>query len=328
MLADPGVERRMVGGLDGARLLGGALGELDDRVDHRLEAAVAEHHGAEHVVLGQLLGLRLDHQHRVAGAGDDEVELRLGHLVELRVEHEGAVDQADAGAADRAHEGHAGEGEGGGGRDHARRCRDRSRGHATEDGGDDLGLAAEALGEERADRAVDEARGQRLLLARPALALEEAAGDLARGEGLLLVVHGEREEVDARLFGAWRRRRWRAPRSRHRWRARRRRPGGRCGRFPERADGPPSRSRHVGCRTWFIPFHTSDGREGEPWARRREASSGFRRKRPAILPWPFFGPSMVNAAAPCRRVSVDSGAPSAAVRAARSARGSAPRRSC
>ena len=83
-LADPAVERRMVGDLQVARLLGGALGELDDRVDHRLEAAVAEHHGAEHVVFGQLLGLGLDHQHGVAGAGDDEVELRLGHLVEER----------------------------------------------------------------------------------------------------------------------------------------------------------------------------------------------------------------------------------------------------
>ena len=198
-------------------------------------------------------------------------------LVDRRVEHEVAVDQADPRPADRAHEGHAGEGERGG-------CRDQRHDVGivlevmAEDGDDDLGLAAEAFGEERADRAVDEARGERLLLARPAFALEEAAGDLARGEGLLLVVHGEGEEVDARLFGPWPRRRWRAPRSRHRWRARRRRPGGRSCRFPERADGPPSRFRHVGRQTWFIPFHTSDGREGEPWARRREASSKCREK--------------------------------------------------
>jgi hypothetical protein len=59
-----------------ARVLGGDFGQLDDRVDHRLEALVAEHHGAEHDVLGQFLGFRLDHQHGVAGAGDDEIELR------------------------------------------------------------------------------------------------------------------------------------------------------------------------------------------------------------------------------------------------------------
>ena len=172
-LADPAVERRMVGDLEVARLLGGALGELDDRVDHRLEALVAEHHGAEHVVLGQLLGLGFDHQHRVAGAGDDEVELRFLDLVDQRVEHEVAVDQADARAADRTHEGHAGEGERGGGRDHRHDVGIVLEVMA-EDGDDDLGLAAEAVGEERADRAVDQARGQRLLLARTAFALEDS----------------------------------------------------------------------------------------------------------------------------------------------------------
>ena len=40
-------------------------------------------HGAEHDVLGQLLGLGFDHQHAFGGAGDDEVELRVRHLVEL-----------------------------------------------------------------------------------------------------------------------------------------------------------------------------------------------------------------------------------------------------
>ena len=35
---------------------------------------MAVHHGAQHDVLGQLLGLGLDHQHAFLGAGDDEVE--------------------------------------------------------------------------------------------------------------------------------------------------------------------------------------------------------------------------------------------------------------
>ena len=71
-------------------------------------------------------------------------------------------------------------------------------------GADDLRLVAIALVEQRPDGAVDQAGDQGLLLARASLALEEAAGDLARGEGLLLVVDGEREEVDAlpRALGA------------------------------------------------------------------------------------------------------------------------------
>ncbi len=63
-----------------------------------------------------------------------------------------------------------------------------------------LRLEAPALGEQRADRAVDHARGQRALLAGAALALEERAGDLARGVHALLDVDGQGEEVDvARL---------------------------------------------------------------------------------------------------------------------------------
>ena len=49
------------------------LGELDDRIDDLLKLAMSEHHRAEHHVLGQLLGLGLDHQHAFLRAGDDEV---------------------------------------------------------------------------------------------------------------------------------------------------------------------------------------------------------------------------------------------------------------
>jgi hypothetical protein len=42
-------------------------------------------------------------------------------------------------------------------------------------------------------------RGQGFLLGGTPSALEEAAGDLARGIGLLLVVDGQRKEILARL---------------------------------------------------------------------------------------------------------------------------------
>jgi hypothetical protein len=61
---------------------------------------------------------------------------------------------------------------------------------------DELRLEVPALGEERADRAVDHAGGQRALLARAALALEERARDLARGVHSLLHVDGEGQEID------------------------------------------------------------------------------------------------------------------------------------
>ena len=87
-----------------ARLLGRLFRELDDGVDHRLEMPVAEHHRAQHDFFAELLGFRFHHQHRVGGAGHDQIELALGHLVDLRIEHVFVVDEADARGADRAHE--------------------------------------------------------------------------------------------------------------------------------------------------------------------------------------------------------------------------------
>ena len=107
-------------------------------------------------------------------------------------------------------------------------------------GADDLRLVEEARREERPDRPVDQARGQRLLFRRPALALEEAAGDLAGGEGLFLVVDGEREEILAGLRRLCRRPRCTAPSSRRRSPSPRHRPGGRSCRSRARGGGRPT----------------------------------------------------------------------------------------
>ena len=181
-----------------ARLLRRLFGELDDGVDHRLEMPVPEHHGAEHDFLGQLLGFRFHHQHRVGGAGHDQIELALDHLVELRVEHVFVVDEADAGAADRAHERRAGQRERGRGRDHGDDVGIVFQ-IVRQYGDDDLRVAAPAVGEQRTDRAVDQARGQRVLLGRTAFALEIAAGNAAGRVIFFGVVDGERQEVDAFL---------------------------------------------------------------------------------------------------------------------------------
>ena len=61
---------------------------------------------------------------------------------------------------------------------------------------DDLHLGAVALGEERADRAVGQARGEDGVLGRATFALDEAARDLAGGVHPLLVVDCEGEEVE------------------------------------------------------------------------------------------------------------------------------------
>ena len=148
---------------------------------------------------GSSLRFGFDHQHGGFGAGDDEVELRRRELgLASGLSTYWPFDVADARGADRAVERHAGQRERGRRADHRRDVGIDlriDRHHRR----DDLHFVVEAVGEQRADRPVDQARGQRLLLGGAAFALEEAAGDLARGVGLFLVVDGEREEVLARL---------------------------------------------------------------------------------------------------------------------------------
>ena len=186
----------LVDDLDFTRLFRGFLGEFDDRLDHRLEVPVAEHHGAEHDVFVELLGFRFNHQHGVGGAGDDQIELGLYHLVERGIEHIFVVDEADARGTDRALEGRAGYRQRGGG------CHQRQDVgivlHVVRQHGDDhLGFIAPAIDEQGTDRTIDQAGNQRFLFGRTPFALEIAAGNAARGIGLFDVVDGQRQEVDA-----------------------------------------------------------------------------------------------------------------------------------
>jgi hypothetical protein len=162
-------------------------------------------------LFGQLVGLGLDHQHGGFGAGDDQVHLAVEQLRLARVQHVLAVDVAHAGGADRAVERDAGDRQRGAGADH-RGDVGLHLGVQAQHVDDHLHFVEEAVREQRADRAVDQARGQRLELARAAFALEEAARDLAGGVGLLDVVDGQREEVLAGLGTRSWRPRWRAPR--------------------------------------------------------------------------------------------------------------------
>ena len=159
---------------------------------------VSEHHRAEHDVFAKFLGFGFDHHHGVERAGDDEVEFAFLDLGVGRVEDIFAVLVADARGADRTHERNAAEAE-----------RGRRGAH-----GDDVGLIlavvgkdlrdhedfiVEAVREQRADRAIDQAAGQRFLFGGAALTLEEAARDTPGGREFFLVVDGQREEVLPRL---------------------------------------------------------------------------------------------------------------------------------
>ena len=112
------------------------------------------------------------------------------------VDDELAIHAAHADCANRGAEGNVGESQ-------RARCRiDADHiGIVFLVGGEDqrnhLGLVAEAVGEERADGAVDLAAGQDFFFAGAAFALDEAAGDAATGIGVFAVIDREGEKVDA-----------------------------------------------------------------------------------------------------------------------------------
>ena len=166
---------------------------------------MAKHHGSEHDLFGEFLGLGFDHQHAVHRAGDDEVELRTRQFGERRVQHVIAVDVADAGAADRPEKRNPGD---------RQRRRGADQRHdvgivfevVAQHGADDLRLVDEARRKKRPHRPIDQPRHQGFLFGRPAFALEEAARDLAGGKGLFLIIDGQREKILAGLGGPHRHR--------------------------------------------------------------------------------------------------------------------------
>ena len=168
-------------------------GQLLDGPDRDLHLLVRKQDAAEHLVLGQFVRLRLDHQHGGSRAGDHHVERRRGKGLHARIQQVRTVDVSHPRRADRPAERGARQRQRRGRADH----RDDVRIHVLLDRhhlADDLDFVHEALGKQRPDGPVDKPAGQRLLLGRAPFAPGEAAGDLADRVHLLFVVDRQGEE--------------------------------------------------------------------------------------------------------------------------------------
>ena len=88
------VEQALVdlGRLDLDLLLAGLLLQLLHRGDELLDLAVGDVERVEDLLLGDAVGAGLDHQDRLVGAGDDQVEVELGVVLLVGVDDEVAVD--------------------------------------------------------------------------------------------------------------------------------------------------------------------------------------------------------------------------------------------
>ena len=197
-LLHPRLERRIGArlGVEGPAGLGRLGHELLLDPGQLLAALVAEGQRLEHLLLADFLAAGLDHQDCVLVARHHQLERGGRDLLVGGIGHRLAVHQGHPDRPDRTRERDAGQRHRARGADHREHVR-VVVGVRGDDQVDDLDLVAEALGEERTQRPVDEPAGQRLLLVGPALALEEAAGDAAARVGLLAILHGEGQEVPA-----------------------------------------------------------------------------------------------------------------------------------
>src|SRR5690606_24451618 len=181
--------------------LAGFGGQLGNGLDNHLEFVVGEQHRAQHLVFGELLGFGLHHQDGVLGAGHDHVQAGSLELLVGRVQQvAGFRMESHARGANGAVERNTGDGQRSGGTDH--RCNVRigllaGRYH----GADHLHFILETFREQRADRTVDQARGQGFLFGRARFTLEEATRNLTGSVGLFLVMHRQREKALARVGG-------------------------------------------------------------------------------------------------------------------------------
>ena len=145
-------------------------------------------------VFGNFQRARFDHHDGFVGAGDDDVK-RAGLLLGNGGIHDQlAFEQSDAHAAIGRGKRNLGNVERGGSGRHADDVRIvfaiGGKHHR-----DDLRLVGPAFREQRAQRAIGQARGQNFLLRGASFALEESTRNFSRRIGVFAVVHGERQKI-------------------------------------------------------------------------------------------------------------------------------------
>ena len=206
---DLGLRHRFHGGLEVGLYLGGGDGglgfahlllHLDLQLAEFFKFGLGGFHGADQVGVGELMGSAFHHQDAVQRAADDHFHLGGQALFVGGVHYELAFELAHADSGHGAVPRDVGDHQGRGGRvdGHHVGVIDAVVGHHHVD---HLRLGVEVIREQRAHGAVRKAGGEHFFFAGFALALEEAAGDLAGRVGALFVVAAERHELGRGVLG-------------------------------------------------------------------------------------------------------------------------------
>ena len=186
-----GVVRRE-GNLLFADFVANALDEFHDF----LVGFVTEHNAVKHHIVGHFVCARFNHGDQGVGRSHGHGHLRFLTLFGGGIDDIFAVHQADGNAAYRAVPRDFGNADGNRNTDHggdfgrAVGVNGHHRCHHAD-------IVAHVLGEQRANGAVNHARGKRSLFARSAFTALERTGDSAHGIEFFLKIHGKREEIHA-----------------------------------------------------------------------------------------------------------------------------------
>ena len=175
--------------------------ELLDCGDDFLDLGVAEFERFHNFLFGNFERAGFHHHDAVCSASDNNVELAGLLFGNRRIGDQLAIEQAHANGGDGIAEGQIGTIRGGGssgnGDDIGIVIAVRGEHH-----GDNLGLIAPGIGEQRAHRAVNQAGNKNFFFGRAAFTLEESSRDFAGGICIFAIIHGQRKKIPVvRLIG-------------------------------------------------------------------------------------------------------------------------------
>ena len=164
---------------------------------------MAKENSLQDNLLRQLVGTGLNHHNRITGTSNCQVQIRNLTLLHGRVDDKLTIYTTNTNTGYWAKKWNIRNSQGTGSTDHSSNLWSIVMLYG-QYGGYDLHIVSIALWEQRTDWTVNQAAAQDGRLTRTTLSLYKTARNLAYGVHLLLVVNGQREEVNAftRLLGS------------------------------------------------------------------------------------------------------------------------------
>ena len=170
--------------------------DVGDKSHHFLDLGVSQSNGVQHHIFRHFVGAGFDHHDFFGAAGHGQVQLAYLPLLSDGVEHQLPVHQAHAHRSDGAVKGNIGDGHGNGSRQGAGDFRGVVH-VAGQHRHDDGHIVAHILGKQGTHRPVHHPAGEDGVFAGAGFPLQKGTGDFAYAVQLFLIVHAEREKVDA-----------------------------------------------------------------------------------------------------------------------------------